>query len=94
MSYTVRRPSPYPSFLHHHQAPLRHHPTVRNVVLPRAARAAEAQEVSTSQPSSNGAVGFDAQVTGRMARSYPLSAVVGQEDIKEVRADPCAEKNR
>ena len=50
-----------------------------------AAQAAEAQEARPSQPSGNGAVGFDVQVTGRMARSYPLSAVVGQEDIKEAR---------
>ena len=50
-----------------------------------AAQAAEALEARPSQPTGNGAVGFDVQVTGRMARSYPLSAVVGQEDIKEAR---------
>jgi len=48
-----------------------------------AAQAAEALEARPTQPTGNGAVGFDVQVTGRMARSYPLSAVVGQEDIKE-----------
>ena len=56
--------------------------------LDPAAQAAEALEAGPSQPSGNGAVGFDVQVTGRMARSYPLSAVVGQEDIKEVCSSP------
>lgn len=39
---------------------------------------------ATEARSGNPALGFEVDQSSRMARSYPLSAVVGNDEIKEV----------